>query len=120
MNTIGVDFDGVIHDYNPKWVLTDVETIGDKATKGALDGLKSLLEQNCIFIYTSRKDLSRVFDWFTEKGFTAKIIDSYKVWDEQGVIGITNYKLPAMAYIDDRAIRFTNWNDIVKYFYWKT
>lgn len=28
----------------------------------------------------------------------------------------TNIKLPALAYIDDRGIRFTNWEDIVKYF----
>ena len=28
---------------------------------------------------------------------------------------VTNVKIPAFMYIDDRAIRFTNWSDIVNY-----
>jgi len=31
-------------------------------------------------------------------------------------IQVTNTKLSARAYIDDRAIRFTNWRDILSYF----
>jgi len=30
-------------------------------------------------------------------------------WDDQTKIFVTNRKLPAVAYIDDRGIRFTNW-----------
>lgn len=29
---------------------------------------------------------------------------------------VTSEKPPAIAYIDDRAIRFTNWEDVRKYF----
>lgn len=29
----------------------------------------------------------------------------------QGLVLVTDRKLPAIAYIDDRAVRFTNWPD---------
>lgn len=32
-------------------------------------------------------------------------------WNERGQLLVTNRKLPAVAYIDDRAIRFTSWRD---------
>jgi len=32
------------------------------------------------------------------------------------VDAVSNLKPPAIAYIDDRGIRFTNWADITKYF----
>lgn len=31
-------------------------------------------------------------------------------WDAQGQILVTNRKLPAIAYIDDRAVRFLDWD----------
>ena len=35
---------------------------------------------------------------------------------DKNVVGITNKKFAAVAYIDDRALRFTNWRDMRQYF----
>jgi hypothetical protein len=42
--------------------------------------------------------------------------EGVQFWNEKGVVGITSRKLAAIAYIDDRAVRFTNWMDIQNYF----
>jgi hypothetical protein len=53
-----------------------------------------------------------------ESGFqTIAMPEGTKFWygglmGEQ--IAVSNRKLPAVAYIDDRAIHFTNWNDVLK------
>ena len=37
-------------------------------------------------------------------------------WNKKGVLLVPNHKLPAVAYVDDRAVRFVDWeqslNDI--------
>ncbi|GAA4226098.1 hypothetical protein GCM10022254_09930 [Actinomadura meridiana] len=34
-----------------------------------------------------------------------------RFWNERGRLLVTDRKLPAVAYVDDRAIRFTTWRD---------
>lgn len=34
--------------------------------------------------------------------------------DFDGVLLVTNRKLPAIAYIDDRAVRFTDWDQALR------
>lgn len=58
-----------------------------------------------LYIFTSRpkRDWGKMRRWLKENEFPK--------------MKITNKKeLNTVAYIDDRAIRFTNWNDIRKYF----
>ena len=35
-----------------------------------------------------------------------------RFWSQKGVLLVTNKKYPAIAYIDDRAVRFTSWSDV--------
>nr|WSZ21185.1 hypothetical protein OH837_48940 [Streptomyces canus] len=109
--TIAVDFDGVIHAYSKGW---QDGTIYDPPLPGALDALKSLMDTYAVFIHTTR-DATAVAGWLAERGFdTVADVDGPKhpkreFWNERGALLVTDRKLPAVAYIDDRAIRFTDW-----------
>lgn len=109
--TIAVDFDGVIHAYSRGW---QDGTIYDPPLPGALDSLRTLMETYAVFIHTTR-DAGAVAAWLAERGFDTVIdIDGpshpkREFWNDQGILLVTDRKLPAIAYIDDRGIRFTNW-----------
>lgn len=105
--TIAVDFDGVIHAYSKGW---HDGTIYDPPLPGALDGLRVLMEQHAVFIFTTRES-GQVTEWLIGHGFDA-ITDNPGVrvfWDQRGRLLVTNQKLAATAYLDDRAVRFENW-----------
>lgn len=98
---IAIDFDGVICKRE------GIPTIRDwnhaLPMDGALDSINLLLKmKNEVWIFTSNEDLEDIKDWLAIHGFPE--------------LEITNIKRPAHVYIDDRAIRFTNWQDIRKYF----
>ncbi|MEE4598253.1 hypothetical protein V2J94_41530 [Streptomyces sp. DSM 41524] len=123
--TIAIDFDGVIHAYSKGW---HDGTIYDGPVPGALDGLRRLLDQDAIFIFTTREP-EQVMPWLESHGFDVTIDDRCGVcpngianicaacmgsglltfWNERGQLLVTNRKLAATAYLDDRAVRFTDW-----------
>lgn len=111
MKTVAVDFDGVLHQYSRGW---QDGTIYDPAMPGALDALKTLMETYAVFIHTTR-DAGAVAEWLSGYGFdTVLDVDGpshpkREFWNEQGALLVTDRKLPAVAYIDDRGIRFTSW-----------
>jgi hypothetical protein len=109
--TLAVDFDGVIHAYSRGWA---DGTIYDPPMPGAIEGLHALMATHAVFIHTTR-NAAEVAAWLSGHGFHTVIdIEGPKhpkreFWNEQGVLLVTDRKLPAVAYIDDRAIRFTTW-----------
>ncbi|MFJ8054928.1 hypothetical protein [Streptomyces sp. NPDC096142] len=127
--TIAVDFDGVIHAYSRGW---GDGSIYDPPMPGALDGLRALLDQDTVFIFTAREP-EQVAEWLIAHGFEA-VIDQESCerchgqftnevpcpackgsglvtfWNQRGVLLVTNRKLPANAYLDDRAVRFVDWD----------
>lgn len=107
MPTVAVDFDGVIHAYSKGW---QDGTIYDPPLPGALDGLRSLMERYAVFIHTTREPM-QVARWLHEHGFDCTPDPGgLEFWNEVGgPLLITQRKLPAIAYIDDRAIRFESW-----------
>lgn len=116
MSTVAVDFDGVIHAYSRGW---GDGTIYDEPVPGALKALRTLLEEHAVFVFTSR-DPQQVADWLRERGVEARTLYDLRMveglsysygtfWDRRDVILVTDRKLPAIAYIDDRAVRFRNW-----------
>jgi hypothetical protein len=104
---VAVDFDGVIHAYSKGW---QDGTIYDGPVPGAIDGLRKLMETFAVFVHTTRPP-RQVGDWL--RGYVPVLVEHPGVrrefWDQLGAVYITNRKLPAVAYIDDRAIRFTTW-----------
>jgi hypothetical protein len=101
MKTIAIDFDGVLHKYSKGW---NGGKIYDKPVENAVEAYYELLNRGYhIVIFTSREDLDAVRMWM------------HKYFDFERRLGhfyepeITNKKPIAVAYIDDRAVNFTNW-----------
>lgn len=63
--TIAVDFDRVIHAYSRGWA---DGTIYDPPLPGAIEGLRTLLDQDAVFIHTSREP-EQVMPWLGQHGF---------------------------------------------------
>lgn len=107
---IGIDFDGVLHAYSQGW---QGGTIYDIPIEGAFAALKLLISQgHSLFIFTAREDLKAVALWMeAEGGFSCEIDDGTdRFWHSGlGVILVTNRKIPADIYLDDRAVRFHSW-----------
>lgn len=103
--TLGVDFDGVIHRYSKGW---QDGSIYDGPMPGALGGLNRLMEAEPVFIHTAR-DVGQVAAWLLDRGFSVRVGHDGAFWNEKGRILVTNRKLPARAYLDDRAVLFTSW-----------
>ncbi|MEV3986620.1 hypothetical protein [Nonomuraea sp. NPDC049758] len=107
IRTVAVDFDRVVHRYSRGWA---DGTIYDPPMDGALDGLRTLMEHYSVFIHTSRTPAD-VADWLAahELLVATDPSDDLRFWVERGVLLVTNRKLPASVYLDDRAVRFTSW-----------
>jgi hypothetical protein len=101
--TILVDFDGVIHRYSQGWA---DGTAYDIPFDGAKEGLEELESMGYRVVIFSTRDADQIKTWLKKWRFA-----EYE---------ITNQKLPALAMIDDRAIRFLVWRqaiDDLKMFY---
>lgn len=98
--TIAVDFDGVIHRYDSPWVSADV--IPDGPVEGAIDWLNKMRKDFTVVIFTTRgsdeSGQNAVRDWLKING----VIDADS-------IKVTDHKVAALVYIDDRAWRFAGW-----------
>lgn len=126
MKTIAIDFDGVIHRYSKGW---HDGTVYDGPVEGALPSMEHLLRLGFhLYIHTTR-DPYQVVQWFKELTtvvhFVVEVVHPNELVDKkfwQGkenshlpVIGVTNQKLPAIAYIDDRGVRFKSWAQVLNF-----
>lgn len=84
--TICVDFDGVLNEYDGY-----EEGNLDEPLTGSKEFIKELRKKYKVVILTSRQK-EQVIDWLNNNGFPS--------------MKVTNRKVPAVAYIDDRAIQF--------------
>lgn len=113
--SIAIDFDTPLHAYSKGWWTKDIY---DPPTPGAHEALRILSSRYGVFILSARP-VAEIIPWcrkqFPDLRF-CRISPKVRYWSRKGLIGVTNRKLPALAYIDDRAIRFTNWQDITNYF----
>jgi len=103
--SIAVDFDGVIHRYSKGW---HDGTIYDEPMEGAREALARIHRRYRVVIFTTRvnpdlhggeQQMGRIQEWLARHGF--RLGEHY---DE-----ITHVKVPALAYIDDRALHFIDW-----------
>lgn len=84
--TICVGFDGVLNEYNNH----EEGNLGEPLS-GSQDFIKELCRKYKVVILTSRPK-EQVIRWLRSNGFPS--------------MEVTNRKVPAVAYIDDRAIQF--------------
>ena len=85
--TVAVDFDGVLAEHETEW---HESKIGSPIQ----DGLRLLTQLQkkgyAVVVLTARKDTKTVRTWLKKQGFQ---------------LPVTNTKPPAVAYVDDRAVR---------------
>ena len=112
---ISIDFDGVLHAFSRGYCQPDIY---DPPMPGAHESLRRLLKEYAVHILTAR-DKHEVIKWCRKQFPDLKfqiIPKTAQDWQIKDIIGVTNTKLAAIAYVDDRGIRFSNWADICKYF----
>lgn len=98
---IGIDFDGVLHDYKGDW--KGYAVITEKPVEGAIEWLTKVAQDSkfVVYVLSSRSkdpDFEKAMKtWLTEYGFDKSLLD---------VIHVTPTKPPLHIYIDDRVYFF--------------
>lgn len=98
--TLAIDFDGVIHSYNKRWTGDIPE---DLPMEGVKEALKELKENGWRLVILSTRKIRFIKDWLIK----------YKL--DQYIDDITNEKIPAKVYIDDRGYRFKGWKETLDF-----
>ena len=107
---IALDFDGVIHKNSKGY---HDGTIYDEPVDGAKEALVQLSKQYDVVLFTVKAKPDRglingksgtelVWDWLKDHG-----MDKY-------VTKVTSEKPRAVFYVDDKAVQFTTWADVIK------
>ena len=107
---IGIDFDGVIH-RNSKGFYDG--TVYDVPVDGAKEALETIAEKYVIVVYSAkaRKDrmlingktgVELIWEWLENHGMSHLVAE------------VTAEKPRAVCYIDDKAIRFTDWRSALE------
>lgn len=147
--TVAIDFDGVIHLYSRGWfdgtiydppVPGMIEALDEimadhpvfiHTTRSAVEVAEWMVRQTegrieCVTEHERPREETtwRLTDWpegdrWSVIGTSVRIRKPRTFWDDRTKLFVTNRKLPAVAYIDDRGIRFTSWKqalaDLAKY-----
>jgi hypothetical protein len=112
--TVAIDFDGVIHSYSRGWA---DGSIYDEPVPGALDAIRDLMAAGiAVFVHTTRTP-EHVAGWLTVRQVRAHSLREMaadgepveQFWNRTDLVLVSDRKLPAVAYIDDRGIRFNSW-----------
>jgi hypothetical protein len=139
MRTVAVDFDGVIHLYSRGWfdgtiydppvpfafdALAELQAdyaVFVHTTRAPVFVAEWIVRQTegrtqCVTEHERPREETtwRLTDWpegdrWTVIGDSVRVREQRTFWDDQTKLLVTNRKLPAVAYIDDRGIRFTDW-----------
>jgi len=102
---VGIDFDGVVHK-NSKGYYDG--TVYDEPVEGSYDALKTLAENHTVIIFSAKAR--------TDRGLVNGKTGIELIWEwlekhdmAQFVNKVTAEKPRARFYIDDKAVRFTDW-----------
>jgi hypothetical protein len=110
--TIAIDFDGVIHRYSNGY---KDGSIYDSPVPGAKEFiLECMYDKGWAVVIFSTRDPCQIKNWIEtvlfpdpHKDFRISVLSvGLKFWNAKKNIGITNRKIAAHFYIDDRGLRF--------------
>ena len=108
--TVSVDFDGVLHRYETKWI--NAHTIPDSPVPGAIEWLHKIIQKFDVVIFSTRAKTWRgrraMRAWLRRN--SGMLYHDGMGW--RGIEEVTFAKKPiALIYLDDRALRFEgrNW-----------
>lgn len=108
--TIAVDFDGVIHSYVQPFIAKHV--IPDPPVEGAIEWLHRMIQKFEVVIFTTRGSTWR--GRRAVRAWLKKYAEGmwYEAPGYRGLedVKVTDRKIAALVYIDDRAIRFDGMN----------
>lgn len=121
IQTIAVDFDGVIHKYSKGF---NGGEIYDKPVRNAFKGIQYLQKMGFAVYIHSTRDPQQIIEWMENHApeiKCAQVPSTDFFWNYTDVVGVTDRKLPAVGYIDDRAVPFgrggmMSWSDVVTFF----
>ena len=116
--TIVFDFDGVIHKGYKGWK--------DGSIYGEIDyellGYISQLLKRFYVVISSNRPAEQIVEFMNklklpELKFEVfkKDLDKNMYWNKDNIIGVTNEKAVGILYIDDRAFRYNNINELIKF-----
>lgn len=99
------DFDGVIHKYREDW---KDGTIYDKCNYEMIKLISFLQNAKIPVFICSTREPEQIKEWWMKQNINIPItiIDDETFWNDFFVVGVTNRKLPAQLYIDDRAYKY--------------
>lgn len=111
-HAVAFDFDGVIHKYSKGW---QDGSIYDEVNADVLDIINTLMMNNIPCIIMSTRDPQQIKDWWDKQWFSeaiqVKVLDFDTVfYNDCTCLGITNRKIAAQLYIDDRAYWYIDEN----------
>ncbi|MEV8636863.1 hypothetical protein AB0395_34995 [Streptosporangium sp. NPDC051023] len=108
-HTVAVDFDRVVHDYLHGY--QDGSIYGD-LVPGAVEALHALMRDFMVVIFTARLDVIGVASWIRSRTGISAVVEPLgervRRW-RPGEVLVTNRKVPALAYVDDRSVVFRAW-----------
>ncbi len=108
--TISIDFDGVIHNDNLGW---HDGTIYGSPIEGSLNPIKKLAEKYTLILFTAKAKPDRpLVNGKTGTELVWEWLEKYEVKD--CFKEITAEKPRCLFYIDDKAIRFFDWEQALK------
>lgn len=108
-NNISVDFDGVIHQ-NSKGFHDG--TVYDEPIDGAIEAIKGLSQKYNIVVFSAKAKPDRpLVNGKTGVELIWEWLEKHNI--SQYIEEVTSEKPRAIAYIDDKAIRFENWSQTI-------
>ncbi len=107
---LAIDFDGVIHKCSKGF---HDGTIYDTPIKGSLEALATLSSQFNIIVHTAKAKPDRpLVNGKTGEELVWEWLKQYNV--SQYVDEVTSEKPRALYYIDDKGLRFEDWDNMLK------
>tara|TARA_Y100000296_G_C5120652_1_gene230231 strand:- start:648 stop:1034 length:387 start_codon:yes stop_codon:yes gene_type:complete len=108
-NVIAIDFDGVIHDH---YLGFHDGTVYGEPIPGALEAIEELSNNYKIVIFSSKANPDRpLIEGKTGVELIWEWLERHKI--NCYVKDVTFSKINAKYYIDDKAIHFNNWGDVL-------
>ncbi len=111
LNTIAIDFDGVIHNWDKGWV---DGTLYGEPIPGSIEAIKELSKKFRLVLWTAKAKKNRPL--INGKTGIHLIHEWLKKYDiDKCFADITSDKPRARLYIDDNAYRFDNWKNTLNF-----